>query len=152
MALALVGACSKDKTTALDITLEITGMIDEIRLDAVTVGGSPISLLGEQTLFPSSPRPLKSGEVLTIWFDDSTNGQAVVVTATGLLCAKDATAPVMSPSRMLAKGQTVQTTLALTSNGTVVCSDGGTAGAGGAGGRGGAGGAAGTAAAPAVEV
>src|SRR4026209_2487034 len=111
IALALFGACGGDKTTALDIKLDVTGAIDQVRVDSVTVGGSGLSLTGEQTLFPARPTMLKSGDVLTLWFKDNTDGKTVVVTATGRLCGRDATGQVPTPERKLAKGQTVATTL-----------------------------------------
>jgi len=144
LALALGGACGKDKTTALDIELaNLMGMVDQIRIEAVTLDGAPVSLTDEQKLFPGSMRPLKNGDVLTIWFADSSDRQTAAVTATGLLCGKDATEPTMTASKILAKGQTVRTTLELTSTATVCNGGGGRGGMGGAAGSAGSGGAAG---------
>src|SRR4029079_3771519 len=93
IALVTLGACGQDKTTALDIKLEVTGALDQVRIDSVTLGPSAVSLTGEQTLFPAMPsRMLKSGDVLTLWFKDTTDKKTVVVTATGRLCGRDATA------------------------------------------------------------
>ena len=140
VALMAIGSCGKDKTTALDIKLEITGAIDQVRIDTVSLDGSPVSLAGEMTtMFPAPPRMLKTGDGLTIWFADGEDMKMVVVTATGRLCGRDASAQATTPARALAKGQTVQTTLTLANNGTV-CTGTGTGGAG----AGGTGGAAGT--------
>ena len=141
VALALASACAKDKTTALEVKLTVTGDLDQVSIDAIQLGTKTLDLTGEQTLFPMPARKLMATETVTIWFADSADMQPVVVTATGLLCGKVATPPVMTPMKMLAKGQTVQTTLRLVSDLTG-CNDGG-GGAGGTTGAGGAGGAAG---------
>jgi len=144
VALAAIGSCAKDKTTALDIKLEITGALDQIRVDSVSLDGSPVSLTGEMTtLFPAPPRILKTGDVLTVWFADSEDTKMVVVTATGRLCGRDASMQATTPAHALAKGQTVPTTLTLANNGTV-CTSTGTGGAGGGAGTGGTAGAGGT--------
>ena len=98
------------------------------------VGNKPVPLDSDQAMFPASPRMVKTGDVFTIWFADSAaDAGDVVVTATGRLCGKDATARATSPSRMLAKGQTVETTLMLANNGATCSDGGGTAGASGCG-------------------
>ena len=145
VALAVLGACGKEKTTALDLQLTVTGAIDQVRIDAVTLGGAAVVLGNDETLFPASPRTLKSGDVLTLWFADSADMQAVTVAATGRLCGKDATAQVMTAPRTLSKGATVTATLALTSSGTACTTDGGAGIGGGAGGASGTGGGAGSA-------
>ena len=141
VALALASACAKDKTTALEVKLTVTGDLDQVSIDAIQLGTKTLDLTGEQTLFPMPARKLMATETVTIWFADSADMQPVVVTATGLLCGKIATPPVTTPMTTLAKGQTVQTTLRLVSDLTG-CNDGG-GGAGGTTGAGGAGGAAG---------
>ncbi len=144
-ALAVIGSCGKDKTTALDIKLEITGALDQVRIDTVSLDGIPVVLADEPTtLFPASPRMLKTGDVLTVWFLDGEDTKMAVVSATGRLCGRDASAQATTPARALVKGQTVQTTLTLANNGTA-CAGTGTGGAGGRGGTGGAAGAGGAA-------
>jgi hypothetical protein len=134
IALALIGSCGKDKTTALDVRLEVTGALDQIRIDTVMLGNDALDLTGEQTLFPATPQMLKTGDVLTIWLGDSADMKGATVTATGRLCGKDATAQKTTPSAVIAKGQTVQVTLALANNGTACTGTDGGAGAGGTGG------------------
>jgi hypothetical protein len=144
LVVALAAACAKDKTTALDVKVTVTGTgdLDQLNIDAIQVGTKNLDLTGEQTKFPAMARKLRNNDVVTIWFADSADMQSVVVTATGLLCGKTATAPASTQPTTLAKGQTVQTTLTLVSNGTVCENDGGSGGAGGASGA--SGGAAGT--------
>jgi hypothetical protein len=152
--IALVGSCAKDKTTVLSVKLQILeGAIDQIRIDALTVGDAPVPLAGDEKLFPASApgggtrAKLKDGDTFAIWFSDSAADEGpVVMTATGLLCGEDATPQVMTtPARMLAKGQTVEVTLALASSRTgCTTGSGGAGGASGRGGQGGSGGAAGT--------
>ena len=147
VALVLIGACGKEKTTALDIELQVSGAIDQVRIDSVALGGRAVPLDDEQKLFPTSPqRTLKTGDVLTIWFADSADGKTVGVVAMGLLCGRDATASAttMPAATTLAKGQTAHVTLALANDGTTCPGDGGAGGSGGAAGAGGSGGAAGT--------
>ena len=44
VALAMIGACAKDKTTALDLQLDgRRAMIDQVRIDALTLGGAPVA-------------------------------------------------------------------------------------------------------------
>src|SRR5436190_15568024 len=145
VALALAGACGKDdKTTALDIKLTVSGNIDQVRIEQVVVGDTTVPLDSERT-FPATPgRLLKSTDDLTIWFADAEGGKTVTVTAVGRLCGKDATAPANTPATTLIKGQSVPTTLSLSSLGTT-CADGGAGGGSGAGGAAGTGGATGSA-------
>jgi hypothetical protein len=144
LALAMTPSCGKDRTTALDLRLDVTGAIDQVRIDAVTLDGRPVSLTGEPTLFPSTPRTLETSDVLTIWFADTADMKTVTVTATGRLCGKDATAQVTTAQHTLLKGQSVEATLALANDGTSCATGDGGAGRGGAGGVAGAGGTGGT--------
>jgi hypothetical protein len=144
LALAVLGGCAKDKTTTLNLKLVVAGALDQVRIDEVRVGAEALSQTGKQTLFPASPRTLQTDDVIAFWFDDGDDMKSVIVSATGLLCGKDATARVMTAAAILAKQQTVTVTLTLTSNGASCTGDGGSAGAGGASGSGG-GGAGGTA-------
>ena len=145
VALAMMSACGKEKTTALDIELQVTGAIDQVRIDSVALGGSTVRLDDEQVLFPASPgKMLKTGDVLTIWFADSADRKTVGVVGMGLLCGHDATASATTtPVATLTKGQTAHVTLALANDGTTCAGDGGAGGSGGAAGTGGSTGAAG---------
>ena len=143
MALALAGSCGKDKATGLDVRLYVTGAMDQVRIDEITLDDDPVSLTGEQTLFPMSPMGmLKNGDILTIWFRDNSDGKTVFVKATGLLCGRVATEQATSVVQILTKGQTYQTSLSLFNFDGITCADAGADGTG-AGGRGGGGGSAG---------
>ena len=84
---AFVVACSGETTTALDLRLTAAGTIEQIaEVQSVTVGGTALDLAGEETLLPSVPRVLATGEVLTLWFADSAGGKIVTVTAIGRAC------------------------------------------------------------------
>ena len=134
----LIAGCGNEKTTALDITLDVTGALDQVRIDTVSLEGNPISLTGEQTLFPTPARMLHDGDVVTLWFRDSEDKKKIIVTATGQLCGRDASFQAATPERTLAKAQTVKTTLMLANNG-IACAGTGMGGMGGGGGGGGRG-------------
>ena len=64
IALAAIGSCGKDQTTALDLKLQISGALDQVRIDMVSLDGNPVPLTDEPTrLFPASARMLKTGDV-----------------------------------------------------------------------------------------
>src|SRR6188474_1505463 len=88
LALLASWTCSRDTATALDLRLALTGDIDEVELQRVTIDGAPVDLTDEKTLFPASPRPLKDGDVITLWFADSAGGHMIAVTAVGRRCGQ----------------------------------------------------------------
>src|SRR5688572_7648621 len=90
-----VASCARDKATALDVELALTGgSVDQIEIQGVTLDGTPVVLQDEQTRFPNPARTLRDGEVLTLWFADTAVGKSVAVTAVGRRCDQVVTAAV----------------------------------------------------------
>ena len=138
-----IGSCAKDKTTALDIKLELVGDIDQVRVDGVTVGGNPRA---------AHRRADPVSDVATDAEDRRRADHLVRRQPRRTDRRRDGDRPAVRQGRDRpsdvgveepGEGTTVQTTLALANDGTVCTGDGGSAGAGGTGGTSGTGGTAG---------
>ena len=65
------------------------GSIDQVEIQAVSLDGDAVDLQGKDTLFPASARgDLRSGDVLTLWFD---------ATDAGKDCGGDGGGPAVRP-------------------------------------------------------